>query len=152
MTVKTDRFWQLTATLGGVRSTCEMLLGKEAQVRAFGLCGVQATDLCGKPATECAWCSDDCDGHRGCREQQYEGADRLHHIFSHTVDSSTESREQSSYGGQVGWAGSFSPGLFSDTLSESGFGALLSHYLGNWPALPVGSEIDLARSQMSKLP
>ena len=47
-----------------------MPLGKEDQIRAYGICGVQATDLCSKPATECAWCSDDCDGHLLCRECQ----------------------------------------------------------------------------------
>ena len=58
MTAKTDRFWKLTATLGCERPPCEMPLGKEEQIRAFGMCGVKAIDLCGKPATECAWCSD----------------------------------------------------------------------------------------------
>jgi hypothetical protein len=66
MIAKTDRFWELTATLGGESSPCDMPLGKEGQIRAYGMCGVQATDLCSKPATECAWCSDDCDGHLLC--------------------------------------------------------------------------------------
>lgn len=70
MTVKTGRFWQLAATPAGVRSPCEMPLGKEDQIRAYGMCGVKATNLCGKPAPECAWCSDDCDGHLLCRECQ----------------------------------------------------------------------------------
>ncbi len=70
MTAKTDRFWHLTVTLGGTRPPCEMPLGKEDQIRAFGMCGIKATNLCGKPATECAWCSDDCDGHLLCRECQ----------------------------------------------------------------------------------
>lgn len=61
---------RLTATLGGERLPCEMPLGKEDQIRAYGICGVKATDLCGKPATECAWCSDDGDGHLLCRECQ----------------------------------------------------------------------------------
>lgn len=71
MTTKTDRFWQLTATLDGERPPCEMPLGKEDQIRAYGMCGVKATNLCGKPATECAWCSDDCDGHLPCFECQF---------------------------------------------------------------------------------
>lgn len=70
MNVKTDRFWQLTATLGGTRPGCEMPLGKEDQIRAYGMCGVKATNLCGKPATECAWCDYGCDGHFLCRECQ----------------------------------------------------------------------------------
>jgi hypothetical protein len=70
MTVKTDRFWQLTPTLGGTRPSCEMPLGKEDQIRADGMCGVKGINLCGKPATECAWCSEDCDGHLLCGECQ----------------------------------------------------------------------------------
>ena len=68
MIAKTDRFWELTTTLGGERPPCEMPLGKEGQIRAYGMCGVRGTDLCSKPATECAWCSDDYDGHPLCRE------------------------------------------------------------------------------------
>jgi hypothetical protein len=47
-----------------------MPLGNEDQTRAFGMCGAKATELRGKPVTECAWCSDDCDGHLLCRECQ----------------------------------------------------------------------------------
>ncbi len=54
MAVKTDRFRELTSTLGVTRAPCEMPLGKEDQIRAYGMCGVKATNLCGKPATECA--------------------------------------------------------------------------------------------------
>jgi hypothetical protein len=70
MTVKMGRVWELTCTLCGVRPPCEMPLGKEDQIRAYGMCGVQGINLCGKPASECAWCSDDCDGHLLCRECQ----------------------------------------------------------------------------------
>ncbi len=64
MTVKTDRFWQLTGALGDERPPCEKPLGKEEQICAYGMCGVQAINLRGKPATECVWCGDDCDGYR----------------------------------------------------------------------------------------
>lgn len=40
MATKTDRFWQLTSALGGTRPPCEMPLGKDDQIRAFGMCGV----------------------------------------------------------------------------------------------------------------
>jgi hypothetical protein len=70
MSVKTDRFWQLSATLDGRRPSCEMPLGKEDEIRAYGMCGVKATDLCSKSATECVWCSDNCDGHLLCRDCQ----------------------------------------------------------------------------------
>jgi len=49
MTVKTDRFWQLTGTLGGTRPSCEMPIGKGDQIRGYGMCGVKATDFAAGP-------------------------------------------------------------------------------------------------------